>query len=99
MYFQPNAAYVMNKRTPAATKISIFAFNGPRNSELEEKYDRQLLLESNERKENFSQGTLMLEINQRIVRSSRAHLNLSQSIDPDKEFYERKIVIIFLPIN
>ena len=86
MYFQPNTAYGLNKRTTAATKISISAFNGPRNSELEERYDRQLLLESNELKENFTQGTPMLEINQRIVWASRAHLRLSQSIDPDKEF-------------
>ena len=69
MYFQPNAAYGLNKRTPAATKISISAFNGPRNSELEERYDRHLLLESSEPKESFTPGTLMLEINQRIVRS------------------------------
>ena len=57
MYFQSNAVYGLNKRTPAATKISISAFNGPRNSELEERFDRQLLLEPNEPKENFTQGT------------------------------------------
>ena len=26
-------------------------------------------------------------------------LGIMENIDPDKEFYERKIVIIFLPIN